>query len=137
MGIEEVFIDPCPGCEDVVPGIVTPGGPPSPPLTRRWGASKKKYFNGPLIYSPVEVHGPLDVLPAAGSGLPDRRLRHKEGEQEKRHLGKRVEQDGRLQQRRSRRDAADAPSNADPRKQSNVDHGQDGDGKEASEPDQG
>ena len=42
MGIEEVFIDPCPGCEDVVPGIVTPGGPPSPPLTRRWGGIKKK-----------------------------------------------------------------------------------------------
>ena len=42
MGIEEVFIDPCPGCEDVVPGIVTPGGPPSPPLTRRWGGIQKK-----------------------------------------------------------------------------------------------
>ena len=42
MGIEEVFIDPCPGCEDVVPGIVTPGGPPSPQLTRRWGGIQKK-----------------------------------------------------------------------------------------------
>ena len=42
MGIEEVFIDPCPGCEDVVPGIVTPGGPPSPPLTRQWGGIQKK-----------------------------------------------------------------------------------------------
>ena len=42
MGIEEVFIDPCPGCEDVMPGIVTPGGPPCPPLTRRWGGIQKK-----------------------------------------------------------------------------------------------
>ena len=42
MGIEEVFIDHCPGCEHVVPGIVTPGGPPSPPLTRRWGGIRKK-----------------------------------------------------------------------------------------------
>ena len=43
MGIEEVFIDPWPGCEDVVPGIVTPGGPPSPPIDPSvGGASKKK-----------------------------------------------------------------------------------------------
>ena len=42
MGMKEVFIDPCPGCEDVGPGIVTPGGPPSPPLTRRWGGIQKK-----------------------------------------------------------------------------------------------
>ena len=25
-----------------MPGIVTPGGPPSPPLTRRWGGHPKK-----------------------------------------------------------------------------------------------
>ena len=45
MGIEVVFIDPCPGFENVVPGIVTPGGPPSPPLTRRGGHPSKKKRN--------------------------------------------------------------------------------------------
>ena len=44
MDIEEVFIDPYPGCKHVVPGIVAPGGPPSPPLTCRWGASEKNLF---------------------------------------------------------------------------------------------
>ena len=53
MGIEEVFIDPCLGCEYVVPGIVTPGGPPSPPSTRRWGGIRKKNLT-----MDVEVHAP-------------------------------------------------------------------------------
>ena len=29
MDIEEVFIDPFPGCENIVPAIVTPSGSPS------------------------------------------------------------------------------------------------------------
>ena len=55
MGIEEVFIDPCPGCENVVPGIVAPGGSPSPPLTSGGGASGKKYE----IQSLIAVYGPI------------------------------------------------------------------------------
>ena len=39
---QEVFIDPCPGCKNVVPGIVTPGGSPSPPIDPLVGASEKK-----------------------------------------------------------------------------------------------
>ena len=42
MGIKEVFIDHCPGCEHVVPGIVTPGGPPSPPIDPSVGGHPKK-----------------------------------------------------------------------------------------------
>ena len=45
------------GREHVVPGIVTPGGPPSPPLTRRWGGHQKKSLGFFSADRPIGIHG--------------------------------------------------------------------------------
>ena len=54
-----VFIDPCPGCENVVPGIVTPGWSPSLPLTRRWGGGDPKKKTLQKERSDPTTHGQI------------------------------------------------------------------------------